>query len=220
MSESRDARGSSEVEALVRRALGGDRASQRTLIEDELAPVVEARVARALLRRGSQKRELRGEMMDLCQQVFVHLFGGNLLARWDPAAGPLGAFVGAIAENHVRSILRSRVRSPFTEIATEQEAIELALSDGETEEGAIVTRQALRRLSVELSDEEREGFFAFFVDERSIEEMCLYLGKSREAVYKQRQRLRERVRRILDDEAQSSGRVAPAAAQKSREEGL
>ncbi|MDI1449097.1 sigma-70 family RNA polymerase sigma factor [Polyangium sp. 6x1] len=213
MSESSGAHGSSEIEALVRGALGGQRAAQRVLIEDVLAPVIQARVARVLVRRSSSKGDLRTEMMDLCQQVFVHVFSGNLLARWDPEAGPLGAFVGAIAENHVRSILRSRVRSPFTEIATEQEALELALPrGGPCHETTIVSREALRRLEAELDDEEREGFFAFFVDERSIEEMCVVTGKSREAVYKQRQRLRERVRRILDEDE--------AARARTREEGL
>ncbi|MDI1480209.1 sigma-70 family RNA polymerase sigma factor [Polyangium sp. y55x31] len=220
MSESSGAHGSSEIEALVRGALGGSRAAQRVLIEDVLAPVVQSRVARVLVRRRSSKGDLRTEMMDLCQQVFVHVFSGNLLARWEPETGPLGAFVGAIAENHVRSILRSRVRSPFTEIATEQEALELALPRGEScHETVLVSREALRRLEAELDDEEREGFFAFFVDERSIEEMCVVTGKSREAVYKQRQRLRERVRRILDDEAESS-RPRPRAAPRTREEGL
>ncbi len=209
----------SEIEVLVRGALGGNRAAQRALIEDVLAPVVQARVARVLLRRRGQKGDLRSEMMDLCQQVFVHVFGGNLLARWEPAAGSLGAFVGAIAENHVRSILRSRVRSPFTEIATEREALELALPGEQSQETTIVSREALRRLEAELDDEEREGFFAFFVDERSIEEMCVVTGKSRDAVYKQRQRLRERIRRILDDEAVSSG-APPRVAQRTREEGL
>ncbi|MRG91493.1 RNA polymerase sigma factor [Polyangium spumosum] len=220
MSESSGAHGSSEIEALVRRARGGDRVAQRALIEDVLAPVVQARVARVLVRRRSGKGDLRTELMDLCQQVFVHVFGANLLARWDPAAGSLGAFVGTIAENHVRSILRSRVRSPFTEIATEIEALELALPAGDfSQETAVVSREALRRLEAELDDEEREGFFAFFVDERSIEEMCVVTGKSREAVYKQRQRLRERVRRILDDEAVSSGGPARKAP-RAREEGL
>jgi len=207
------ARGSSDVEALVAGALGGSRVAQRTLVEDVLAPAVQARVARVLLRRKAQSRELRSEMMDLCQQVFVHLFGGNVLARWDPSAGSLGAFVGAVAENHVRSILRSRVRSPFTEIATDVEALERALPIGDaSHERAIVSRQALARLEDALDDEEREGFFAFFVDERSIEEMCLATGKSREAVYKQRQRLKERVRRILDEEADSS--PAPRGAEE------
>lgn len=196
--------GSRDLEILVRDALAGNRPAQRKLIEDVLSPVVQARVARVLFRRagGPQRRT---EMMDLCQQVFVHVFGQNLLARWIPSEGTLTAFVGAIAENHVRSILRSRVRSPFTEIATEIEALELALPEGQGgQERAFVSRQMLARLAVELDDEEREGFFAFFVDERSIEEMCLVTGKSKEAVYKQRQRLRDRVRRILEDEAASS----------------
>ncbi|MBK9262358.1 MAG: sigma-70 family RNA polymerase sigma factor [Polyangiaceae bacterium] len=219
MSGNSGAHGPSEIEALVRSALGGNRGAQRVLIVDVLAPVVQERVARVLLRRRNQHGDLRTEMMDLCQQVFVHVFSGNLLARWDPAAGSLGAFVGAIAENHVRSTLRSRVRNPFTEIATEIDVLGAVLGDGDkSQETALLSRETLRRLETELTEEDQELFMAFFVDERSIEEMCIVVGKSREALYKQRQRLRERVRRILDDEAASS---APARANtKAKEEGL
>lgn len=195
----------SEVETIVRAALSGNRAAQRKLIEEILAPVVQARAARVLLRRSEGKSRLRNEIMDLCQQVFVHIFSNHLLERWEPAQGELGAFVGIIAENHVRSLLRSRVRSPFTEVATEDEALEVALERGEnTQETALLSRHVLRRLNSELSDNDREDFYAFFVDERSIEEMCLLSGKNRDAVYKQRQRLKEKIRRILEDEAASS----------------
>jgi RNA polymerase sigma factor (sigma-70 family) len=203
---------SSEVETLVRRALKGDRPAQRTLIEDVLSPVVHARVARVLLRRRRYQAEMRSEMLDLSQQVFVHILSNKLLERWNPAAGSLGAFVGTIAENHVRSVLRSRVRSPFTEIATEIDILCNALGDsGMSQETSIDSRHRLRRLESELGDEDRELFFAFFVDEMSIEEMCVSTGKTKEAVYKQRNRLRERVRRILDDEAASSARMAGSA---------
>lgn len=199
---------SSEVEALVRRALRGDRAAQRTLIEDVLSPVVHARVARVLLRRRRYQAEMRSEMLDLSQQVFVHILSNKLLERWNPAAGALGAFVGVIAENHVRSILRSRVRNPFSEVATEIDILCNALGDsGMSQETSIDSRHRLRRLESELGDEDRELFYAFFVDEMSIEEMSMASGKSKEAVYKQRNRLRDRVRRILDDEAASSARV-------------
>jgi len=203
---------SSEVEALVRRSLRGDRAAQRTLIEDVLSPVVHARVARVLLRRRRYQAEMRSEMLDLSQQVFVHILSNKLLERWNPAAGSLGAFVGAIAENHVRSILRSRIRSPFSEVATEIDILCNALGDsGMSQETSIDSRHRLRRLESELGDEERELFFAFFVDEMSIEEMSMSSGKSKEAVYKQRNRLRERVRRILDDEAASSAGFSGSA---------
>lgn len=196
----------------MRRALKGDRPAQRRLIEDVLSPVVHARVTRVLLRRRRYQAEMRSEMLDLSQQVFVHILSNKLLERWNPAAGALGAFVGAIAENHVRSILRSRVRSPFSEIATEIDTLCNALGDsGMSQETSLDSRHRLRRLEAELGDEERELFFAFFVDEMSIEEMCVSTGKTKEAVYKQRNRLRERVRRILDDEAASSARLSDSA---------
>jgi RNA polymerase sigma-70 factor (ECF subfamily) len=194
------------LQALVRDALAGHRPAQRKLIQDILAPVVQARVARLLLRRAGGRSGLRQEMMDLCQQVFVHLLSKDVLAQWDASQGPLSPFVGVVAENHVKSILRSRIRSPFTEVATEPETIELALpGDGHSHETALISREALRRLEAELGDGEIDDVYAFFVDERSIEEMCALTGKSREAVYKQRQRLRERVRRILEEEMSSPG---------------
>lgn len=208
---------SAEIEKIVRDALSGNRSAQRKLIVEILSPVVQARTARVLLRRSEGKSRVRNELMDLCQQVFVHLFSNNLLARWEPSQGQLGAFVGIVTENYVRSVLRSRVRSPFTEVATEDEALEVALGDGEMrEETALLSRQVLRKLNTELSDADREDFYAFFVDERSIEEMCLLRSKSREALYKQRQRLKEKIRRILEDEAASS---RAGAGEQAKEEG-
>lgn len=212
MNDGSTVQNASEVETLVRRALKGDRSAQRTLIEDVLSPVVHARVARVLLRRRRYQVEMRSEMLDLSQQVFVHILSNKLLERWNPAVGSLGAFVGTIAENHVRSILRSRIRNPFSEVATEIDILCNALGDsGTSQETSIDSRHRLRRLESELGDEERELFFAFFVDEMSIEEMSVSTGKTKEAVYKQRNRLRERVRRILDDEAASSAGIPGSA---------
>lgn len=191
--------------ALVRRALAGDRSAVRRLIQDVLSPVVQARVARVLLRRSSGRRNLREEMKDLSQQVFVHIFETGALRRWEPERSSLQGFVGIVAENSVRSLLRSRIQNPWTDVPTDQDTLELALpsEDGGHEE-VVLTRDALRRLDEALSDNEVEDFYRFFIDERSIDEVCALTGKTREAVYKQRQRLRERARQILD-EAMSNG---------------
>jgi DNA-directed RNA polymerase specialized sigma24 family protein len=183
--------------ALVQRANAGDRAALRRLIEEVLSPVVQARVARVLLRRSAGRWDARQAMKDLAQQVFVHVFETRALARWDPARGSLQSFVGLIAENFVRSILRSRVQSPFTLVPTDDEKLELHLPGGDGHEEVVITRDALRQLDEAFDDAELDEFYLFFIDERSIEDVCALTGKSRDAVYKQRQRLRDKARQIL-----------------------
>src|SRR5579883_2724873 len=104
---------------LLRRALAGDRAAARELVV-LLSPVVHARVARKLFRSGlarKQGRELRQEIEDFVQEVFVALFadGGRPLRAWDPTRGlSLLNFVGLISEHQVDAILRSGRRSPWS----------------------------------------------------------------------------------------------------------
>src|SRR5687768_1618744 len=80
-------------------------------------------VARGLARRmvKARGRDLRQEVEDLTQEVFVALFADDAraLRLWDPARGAsLANFVGLLAEREVASILRSGRRSPWTEDPT------------------------------------------------------------------------------------------------------
>lgn len=112
----------------VRSALAGDADAVRWLV-DTLTPVIQARVARALLRRAhaAGARCSRQEVEDLTQEVFVSLFeaDGKILLAWEPERGmSLANFVGLVAERQAASILRSGRRSPWTEDPTLGEELE------------------------------------------------------------------------------------------------
>jgi RNA polymerase sigma-70 factor (ECF subfamily) len=102
----------------LERALRGDRASLRVLV-GELTPVIQARVARVLLRSATGRqagRAVRQEVEDMTQEVFVSLLedGGKALRSWAPERGAsLKNFVGLLAERQAMSILRSGRRSPW-----------------------------------------------------------------------------------------------------------
>ena len=108
--------------ALLDQALAGDVAATRRLVA-AIMPIVQARVARTLVRRrGGSGRDARQEVQDLAQDVFAALFAddGKVLRAWDPVRGlTLASFCGLVAEREAASILRSGRRSPWTEAATE-----------------------------------------------------------------------------------------------------
>lgn len=187
---------------MVQAAGRGDRAAQRRLIEDVLTPLLQARVGRVLLRRSAGRRNLREEMRDLVQEALVHLFASGSVARWEPERGAFGAYAGRIAENCVISLLRSRGRNPWSSVPTSDDDMEQHLSTaaGATD-GPAASRSDLRRLAARLKEDDWELFFLFFVEERSVEDVCAITGKSMEAVRKQRLRLRERAQRILEEDA-------------------
>ncbi len=135
--------------ALLDRSLGGDAAATRALVR-ALLPVVQARVARTLVRRrGGSGRDVRQEVEDLAQEVFAALFadGARVLRAWDPKRGlSLASFCGLVAEREAASILRSGRRSPWTEAATELDDLEKALEHVEGAEIRVATREQLQGL--------------------------------------------------------------------------
>src|SRR5438552_55967 len=75
---------------LIERALGEDPRARRALV-DALVPVVQRRVAVELFRRRglARGRNLRQEVEDMTQQVFVSLLEGDAraLRSWSPGRG-------------------------------------------------------------------------------------------------------------------------------------
>ena len=73
--------------ALIQKALAGDPASVRALV-DRLSPVISRRVAATLWRRPG-KRNVAQDVADMSQDVFLSLFqsDGKALRAWDPARG-------------------------------------------------------------------------------------------------------------------------------------
>lgn len=182
---------------LVHAALSGDRAAVRALCAS-LAPLVQARVAKALLRRhrAGVRRAVREEVLDLTQEVFVALFerDGRLLRAWDPERGlSLPNFVGLIAEREVSSILRSGVRSPFAlDDALTEDALE-PLEAPMGVEADVASRETLEKLldglRARLSPLGLQMFRLLFVEERTVEEICESMRMRPDAVYAWRSRL-------------------------------
>jgi RNA polymerase sigma-70 factor (ECF subfamily) len=203
--------------ALLDEALSGDAAATRRLV-GLLVPVVQARVARILVRRrGGSGRDVRQEVEDLAQEVFVALFAesGKVLRAWDPVRGlSLASFCGLIAERETASILRSGRRSPWTEAATELDELEKELAEVPDVEVRVSSRQQLARLidrlREALSPRGLELFHRLVIEEESVESVCASTGMTADAVYAWKSRIGKVVRKLAAEIAASEPRVAGA----------
>lgn len=190
-----------EHQALVRQALAREPAAVRSLV-DLLTPVVQARVARSMLRAGRGRgRDPRQEVADLTQDVFVALFadGGKLLSSWEPARGlTLKGFVGFVTERHCVSVLRTARRNPWTEDPTLDAGLELP--DGAALEGRVESRQVLtallERMTAVLSPLGRSLFQQLLVEQRPAAEVCERTKMSKDAVYAWQSRLTRMLRTL------------------------
>jgi RNA polymerase sigma factor (sigma-70 family) len=208
---------------LIRAALEGDRRAIDDLV-DRLTPVVQARVARLLLSRaGARGLDVRAQVEDLTQEVFLSLFDddGRVLASWDPERGlSLENFVGLVAHRQTVSLLRSGVTSPFTEDATEEREL-LQLVDA-TADGALEQRMASRetllmvldQLQLSLAPRSLDLFERLFLKEESVESISASTGLSRDAVYAWRSRLgklaRKAAKKAIAEHQSPSGQRADA----------
>src|SRR4051794_5316415 len=178
-------------------------------------PVVQARVARTLVRRrGGSGRDARQEVEDLAQDVFAALFadGGKVLRLWDPARGlTLASWCGLVAEREAASILRSGRRSPWTEAATELEELERNLGEVPDFEVRVSSREQIARLVDRLRDalspRGLELFHRLLVEEESVESVCASTGMSADAVYAWKSRIAKVVRKLAAEMAASEPRV-------------
>jgi RNA polymerase sigma-70 factor (ECF subfamily) len=205
---------------LVERALAGDRASLRELLQ-RVSPIIQARAARALARRrGTSGRDPRQELMDMTQEVFVALLqdDGRALRAWREERGlSFENFVGLLADRQVVTILRTGKRSPWTEEPTEVADLEAHAGDAEASVvTAVASRELLSdvvdRLRQELSPKMLHLFYALWIDEAPIPQICEELGMQAEAVYAARSRIAKRARDIA---AELSG--SPSSTRKPEE---
>ena len=204
--------------ALLDQALSGDVAATRRLVA-MLMPVVQARVARTLVRRrGGSGRDARQEVGDLAQDVFAALFAddGKVLRAWDPARGlTLASFCGLVAEREAASILRSGRRSPWTEAATELEELEKDLGEVPDVELRVASREQLGRLvdrlREALSPRGLELFHRLIVEEEAVESVCASTGMSSDAVYAWKSRIAKVLRKLAADFAASEPRTIAKA---------
>lgn len=203
---------------LLERTLAGDRAASRALLE-RLAPIIQARVVRALYRRrGPAARDPRQELMDMTQEVFVALLDDDAraLRAWRAERGlSLEGFVGLLAERQVASILRTGRRSPWREEPTDEAALDRAAGPSEPEAAGAsrdLLARVLERLREDLTPRMLALFYALWVDETPVDTICEEMGMNRDAVYAARSRIGKRARAIAAewdrDDVRSGGDVA------------
>jgi RNA polymerase sigma-70 factor (ECF subfamily) len=205
---------------MVKEAVAGDRRAIRRLI-DALTPVVQARVARILLRHSAaSRRDPRQEVRDFVQQVMVALFedGARVLAQWDPARGrSITSFVSLVAERETISTLRGRSQNPFTkEDLPGPDEVEPADEGQPGPERITASRETLSVLlsavRSRLGDRGIELFHLIFVEEQAPEDVATAMGMTRDAVYAWQVRLRRMVREIAEEIASDPG-AAPRKAE-------
>lgn len=199
------------TKATVQSALTGDAAAARELIS-VLTPVIHARVARCLMRRGaaaegSRAREL---ISDLVQEVFVELFreGGRALLAWDPERGmSLRNWVGLLAEQRVAAVLRGkRDRLVLAEHEPDSRDHD-PTPERDDPEAQLSSRQALQALldtlRADLSPQGFELFEALVLREEPIASVCSRTGLSTSAVQAWSSRLKRKAAQVLADLARS-----------------
>jgi RNA polymerase sigma-70 factor (ECF subfamily) len=190
------------------RALAGDEPAALSRFVRRLTPIVQARVARKLLlyrdRAGAQ-RDVRQEVEDLTQEVFLALFAdeARVLRDWRPERGlSLANFVGLVAERQALSVLRSRRRSPWNADPVLDEELD-ADTELATPEREVVSRDTLdrllERLAAELTPLGLRIFDLLLVEAVPLEEAMAETGLTSDALYAWRSRLRKRARRLLAD---------------------
>lgn len=186
-------------------ALAGDAAAVAQLI-DAVTPVVQARVARALLRRVRRdRRDVRQEVADLTQEVFVALFSedAKALRAWEPARGlSLVNFVGLLAERRVASLLRVKRYAFWLQecaaSAPEERAEDLAAEPVDSEViSRLTVEQLVEALRSMLSPRGLELFQRLYVDEQSVEDVCAQTGLNPAAVYQWKHRIAQTARTAL-----------------------
>lgn len=190
----------------LQRALTGETSALERLVE-RLTPVVQARVARSLLRdgRARQSGSFRSVVEDLVQQVFVDLFDDDarVLRDWQAERGlSLENFVGLVAERRVCSTLRRTRRNPFTEEPTEVESMDRSSREASPERRTAARErlhQLLAGLRAELSPLGWRVFELLFLHEASVEEAGIQTGLSRDAIYAWRSRLRRLVQTLAQE---------------------
>jgi RNA polymerase sigma factor (sigma-70 family) len=213
-------------ESMLRSALGGDRATRRTLAERLIDPI-QREVTIALLRAvPAPERDPRQEVRDIVQDVLVALFehDGRELRRWDPLRGRnLDSFVRLIARRRVARMLSQRRGNPWALVLVESE-LEDSGGDGDPE----LIQQLEQRnqldavwlaLQAHMDERDHELFEFLFVQEQDPADVCEALGMTRGAIHAWSYRVRKLARAIAaridesqnisssEDEKSTSGEV-------------
>jgi RNA polymerase sigma-70 factor (ECF subfamily) len=176
----------------------------RTLV-DRLTPIIQARVARALLvrRPPGSGRNVQQEVGDLTQDVFLSLFtdGARTLRSWAPErALSLENFVGLVAQRQACSLLRTGKTSPFATEPEELATLDRLAPPAAAPEAVVASREQLAllldRLRESLSPRGLELFYRLLVYEEPVEQVRAATGMSADAVYSWRNRVGRLLRRF------------------------
>ncbi len=194
---------------LVARALAGEEVACRALV-DALTPVFQQEAARALRHSGqSTGRNLRQEVTDLTQEIFLSLFerDARALREWRPDGGRgLLTYLRVFARYQAVSLMRTQRRNPYTERPTDLGAPEAAGLAGQDRdlERRLQDRDTVaalgRRVEREMSELDQRLFHDLFVAERSNEEIAADLAITPGVLYKRIHRLRERLKDLLGED--------------------
>jgi RNA polymerase sigma-70 factor (ECF subfamily) len=194
-----------EMQDLLERALSSDRAAQSELV-DLLTPVIQKRVARALLgwhHGAASGRNIHQEVEDFSQEVFLTLFenDAHVLQTWKPGGGlSLINFVGLVAQRRAHCILRSGKRTPWRDDPTLTDDLD-GPDDAPSPEVVAASSEelhlVLNRLKEELSPYGWQMFDLLFLQELSPDEVAQKTGRTLAAVYKWQSRLHQLARQIL-----------------------
>jgi len=189
-----------DIEGLVREALAGDQDSLARLVA-KLTPVIQARIARTLKIGGG--RNVRQDVEDLTQEVFLHLFCHGVLRSWKPERGlSLENFVGLVSKREALSFRRSHRRNPRNEVLVDTANLDVVDPKQGPEEAAASREQfclLLERLQEELSPHGWHLFDLLYVQELSLKETMAATGLSAVAVYARRSRLRRLAKRLISE---------------------
>lgn len=196
--------------ALIRRALAGEAAGVRELVE-RLSPVISKRVAATLWKR-TRKRNIPQEVDDIAQEVLLSLFqsDGKTLRSWDPARGmSLDRFVGMVAQHLTISILRNGRTSPWRDEPIEPGRLEeMDTWDAMTPESVTISRQSLQvlldRVRAALSPRGLVLFQRIVVDAEPLDAIMADEGLSQAAAYQWKCRLLQTLRSLATDVHSSS----------------
>jgi RNA polymerase sigma factor (sigma-70 family) len=179
-------RPSDPIHALLRSALAGDRAAQEQLTRRVLVPVADAATSKHLF--GRARRHFEKE--DVLQGVVIHLIDDDWakLRSFDRTAGSFVNFLMSVVKNWIRDNIR---RAPPPEPMADPDR-DLAPDSGP--EDKAYQRQLWSRVLEVLDEPEILLFRWVHVEGLPRLEISARLQLSIEAVYKQIQRMEEKVK--------------------------
>jgi RNA polymerase sigma factor (sigma-70 family) len=183
-------------QALVRRALGEDRAALRELVE-LITPSIHVNVADTLRRRvrADGRSRARHEVEDLTQEVLAALFAdqGRRLRLWDPARGlSLPRFVGLVSRHLVESFLRRRDHRVWEDKPIDGDEADVLPDPAESPERFAERKEelyaVLAGVELALTPEAREVFQLLVIEGRPVEEVATATGATPTAIHVKKHR--------------------------------